>query len=261
MVLGHDFIFARRMLRWARVPYVAERQEIWEALLESGFLHALSDAHEATTRIVFGALSRSAGFKERSFGYTSFDVLESQLDRVFELGSFASAPAEREPVSAPLAGVTRDNLNGSAGWRCGRYRILLKRHDFGAVDAIRWDQLSSTKQAVAKQEYGEDPQLSLDLGIERGGPLPDVPAPLTLVLAHSATEAPLEMELFLGRPRFNADRGSAWWWRLPLTRDALGPDPRRGNLEPTAPLWGDDEDDVALRPRARGRGMDAETAK
>ncbi|MGI8334875.1 hypothetical protein ACRYCC_33395 [Actinomadura scrupuli] len=240
---------------------MAERQEIWEALLESGFLHALSEAHEATTRIVFGALSRSAGFKERSFGYTSFDVLESQLDRVFELGPFAPAPAGRESGSAALPGVARDNLNGSAGWRYGPYRILLKRHDFGAVDTIRWDQLSSTKQAVAKQEYGEDPQLSLDLGIERDDPFADVQAPLTLVLAHSATEAPLEMELFLGRPRFNADGGSAWWWRLPLTPDTLGPDPRRGLAEPTVPLWGDDEDDVALRPRARGRDTDAETAK
>jgi hypothetical protein len=249
---------------------VAEQQEIWDSLLRWGFLHALSDAHEATTRIVFGALSRSAGFKDRSFGYTSFDVLESQLDRIFELGAFASprtGPAAAAPLAGvvrdPLVGVVRDNLNGSAGWRYGSYRILLKRHDFGAVDAIRWDQLSSTKQAVARQEYADDPQLSLDLGIEEGAAPADTPGVLTLVLAHSASEAPLEMELFIGRPRFNADRGSPWWWRLPLTRETLGPDPRLGIAETTVPLWGDDEDDVALRPRPRARGMGtvAETAK
>lgn len=236
---------------------MVEEREVWEALAGPGFLHALRDAHEATTRIVFGRLSRSAGFKERSFGYTSFDVLESQLDRAFQLGGFAPpspSPTHHPPstdaslpVGDPLFGtVVRDNLNGSPGWRHGPYRVLLRRHEFGEVDGIRWDQASPTKQAVSKQDYPGDPQLALDIGDLRP-PAGDTPGPITLVLAHSASEEPLEMELFIGRPRFNADGGSPWWWRRALTRENLGPDPRRTAAEPTTPIWSDDEADVPLR--------------
>lgn len=221
---------------------MTEEREVWDFLLTSGFLHALREAHEATTRIVFGRLSRSAGFKERSFGFTSYDVLESQLDRVFGLGEGADGGAP----------VVRDNLNGSPGWRCGPYRILLRRYDLGAVEDIRWDQASPTKQAVAKQEYAEDPQLALDVGPVAAA---DTPEPLTLVLAHSASEEPLEMELFLGRPRYNADGGSPWWWRRALTRENLGADPRPRTAEPTLPIWGPagegDEADVPVRLRPR----------
>jgi hypothetical protein len=222
----------------------SEEQDVWSTLLDAGFLHALKDAHEETTLTVFGALSRAAGFKERSFGYTAYDVLESQLDHVFKLGT----SAEGSPAD-PLTGkVVRDNLNGSPGWRYGGYRILLKRHEFGAVDAIRWDQLSHTKQAVSRQGFGEDPQLALELDLP--APSSDTPGLTTLVLAHSASESPLQMELFFGRPRFNADGGSPWWWCRPLTRDTLGPDPRRVRpVEPMTPLWSDDEADVPLRLR------------
>lgn len=215
---------------------MTEAQDAWDTLREAGFLHALRDAHEATTRIVLGALSRDAGFKERSFGYTAFDVLESQLDKVFGV--------------PPLAGrVVRDNLNGSPGWRLGRYRVLLKRHEFGAVDAIRWDQDSPTKRAVARQEFAEDPQLTLDLGVTVRPPA----GPVTLILAHSATDEPIETELFLGRPRLNEDAGRAWHWRRELTAETLGADPRR-TAEPTLPLWSDDEDGVPLRLRSTGTG-------
>ncbi|MBA9001713.1 MULTISPECIES: hypothetical protein [Thermomonospora] len=227
---------------------MTEAQDAWDTLLEAGFLHAVRDAHEATTRIVLGSLSRSAGFKERSFGYTSFDVLESQLDKAFGL--------DGDSGGGPLAGrVVRDNLNGSPGWRLGNYRILLKRHEFGAVDAIRWDKSSPTKQAVSRQEFAEDPQLALDLGVA-----PAPAGPVTLVVAHSATDAPIETELFIGRPRYNADAGPPWHWRRPITAETLGPDPRQVT-ERTMPLWSDDDDVVPLRLRARADGTAAEAAR
>ncbi|MFD0684360.1 hypothetical protein [Actinomadura fibrosa] len=208
---------------------MAEESVVWGELLAAGFLHALREAHREATLAVFGGLSRAAGFKERSFGVGAFDVLESQLDRVFERDEH----------------VVRDDLNGSPGWRYGPYRVLTKRHEFGAVRAIRWDRERPTKQAVARQGYIEDPQLSLDLGV---GPR-DTPGVVTLVLAHSASEEPLEMELFLGRPRWNADGGTAWHWVKELTDEALGRDPRRKLVERTMPLWGGDEDDVPMRLR------------
>lgn len=211
-----------------------ERDAVWGHLAAAGFLHALREAHETTTRIVFGRLSRSAGFKERSFGYTSYDVLESQLDRVLEQGLPGGAA------------VARDNLNGSPGWRCGPYRVLLKRFDLGAVEDIRWDQASPTKQAVAKQEYAEDPQLALDIGV--AVPAGGAPEPLTLVLAHAASEEPLETELYLGRPRYNAGGGPAWWWRCELTRASLGADPRPRPAEPALPIWEPAPDDAADVP-------------
>ena len=234
-----------------------EGQQVWETLVESGFLHALREAHEAATRIVFGRLSRSAGFKDRSFGYTSFDVLESQLDRVFRLGAFGPADAG-DPL---LGAVSRANLNGSPGWRYGPYRVLLKRHDFGAVDGIRWDKTSPTKQAVSKQEFAEDPQLALDLGEPVVLTPADTPETMTLVLAHSASEAPLETELYLGRPRFNADGGSPWWWRRALTRESLGADPRPARVEPTMPIWSEDDTDVPLRLRTQATEHDSEAAR
>jgi hypothetical protein len=226
---------------------MSEDREAWGTLLKAGFLHALREAHTEATLAVFGAMSRAAGFKERSFGTGAFDVLETQLDRVFRVGDFAPAPAEAD--EDPLAAmVTRHDLNGSPGWRYGRYRILLKRHRFGAARAIRWDRDSFTKQAVARQEFPDDPQLTLDLGVGAVREMDDV---VTLILAHSATEEPLEMELFLGRPRLNADGGPAWHWLRQLTDDALGADPRRTPLQSTLPLWSDDEADVPVRLHPR----------
>lgn len=235
---------------------MTEAQDAWDTLLEAGFLHALRDAHEATTRIVLGALSRSAGFKERSFGYTSFDVLESQLDQTF--GTAPGHRADRAATAPPADRVVRDNLNGSPGWRLGPYRVLLKRHEFGAVHAIRWDQDSPTKQAVSRQDFPEDPQLALDLGI---GARPS-PAVVTLVLAHSATDEPIETELFLGRPRYNADGGPSWWWIRELTAETLGADPRPRADEQTLPLWGEEDgmDGVPLRPRERDGRADGSAA-
>ncbi|MBW8483105.1 hypothetical protein K1Y72_12040 [Actinomadura sp. PM05-2] len=197
---------------------------------------------------MFGALSRDDGFTDRSFGFASFDVLASQLDRVLRRG---------------LAGpVTRDDLNGSPGWRYGRFRVLLKRHEFGGVRGVRWDRDSPTKQAVARQTYRADPQLALDIGLPDE---PDTPGVVTLVLAHSASPEPLELELFLGLPRLNADGGPAWHWLRRLDDEALGADPRRKLVESTLPLWtdGDGEADVPLRlrrPRARNGGPTSETA-
>jgi hypothetical protein len=222
---------------------MAEEREAWDELLGAGFLHAAREAHTEATLAVFGALSRSAGFKERSFGYTAFDVLESQLDRLFRVGDASPRSAEGDPQV-----VVRDDLNGSPGWRYGRYRILLKRHEFGAVAAIRWDRDSPTKQVVARQEFPDDPQLMLDLGVD----VPrDAPEPVTLVLAHSASEEPLEMELFLGRPRLNGDGGPAWHWLRPLTDDTLGADPRRKVVQSTMPLWTDKDADVPMRLHER----------
>lgn len=231
---------------------MAEDRVVWDELLAAGFLHALREAHRDATLAVLGSLSRAAGFTERSYGVSAFDVLSTWIDRVFE----------DEPR------VVRDDLNGSPGWRfgpfgggrnvvpanvvpanvvaaeeSGAYRVLLKRHEFGNVRGIRWDRDSPTKQAVARQGYVEDPQLELPLGIRR-----DTPGVVTLVLAHSATDEPLEMELFLGRPRWNADGGTAWHWVKELD-DAIGPDPRRKLVERTMPLWDDGEADVPMRLR------------
>ncbi|WP_030170083.1 hypothetical protein [Spirillospora albida] len=201
---------------------------VWDELLGAGFLHGLRDAHREATLAVFGSLTRAAGFKERTFGIAAFDNLESQIDRVFE-------DDER---------VFRDDLNQSPGWRFGPYRVLLKRHPFGNVRGIRWDRDSPTKQAVARQGYADGRQLALDLGLTPR----DTPDVVTLVLAHSASDEPLEMELFLGQPRMNDDGGPAWRWLRPLD-DTLGGDPRRKLVARPLPLWGDDEADVPMRLR------------
>ena len=207
-----------------------EERVVWDELLAAGFLHAVREAHRDATVALFNSLSRAAGFKERTYGVGAFELLESHLDRIFGRDDLAGK-------------VVRDDLNGSPGWRYGSYRVLLKRHEFGNVRGIRWDRDSPTKQAVARQSYADDPQLVLPLGLDAR----DTPEVVTLILAHSASEEPLEMELFLGRPRWNADGGAAWHW-VRKVDDALGPDPRRKLVERTMPLW-DDHEDVPLRLR------------
>lgn len=172
-------------------------------------------------------------------------MLESQLDKIFGLGAHADSAERPGPVA-------RDDLNGSPGWRCGPYRVLLKHYDLGEIESIRWDKLSATKQAVARQEFPEDPQLALDFGrLDTAvGPGAEV---TTLVLAHSASEEPLQTELFLGRARFNADAGSPWWWRIALTRESLGVDPRASRTGRAEPLWNDTDLDIPLRPRAKAK--------
>lgn len=222
---------------------MSERDEVWAALHPTGFLHALRDAHTRAVATVLGALSRTAGFKERSFGYTSFDVMESMLDQVF--GVFGPGP-DAGPTDQP-AGVVRDDLNGSPGWRFGGWRVILKRHRLGAVRQIRWAAESVTKQAVAGQSYPDDPQEELDLGIDLRAARRD--GAVTLVLAHSASDDPAEVELFLGRPRFNPHGEDPWWWLLPLTAEALGSDPRRVRPAGLQPLWSDGEADPPVRLR------------
>lgn len=253
-----DFSLAHEALATSIVLRMPEDRDAWDELCAAGFLHALREAHTEATLSVFGALSRSAGFKERSFGFTAFDVLESQLDRVFHLGE-AAEPGDGAAPPLPRP-VVRADLNGSPGWRYGHYRVLIKRHEFGAVHAIRWDRDSPTKQSVARQTFAGDPQLTLDLGVDLE---PQTSPVVTLVLAHSASEEPLEMELFLGRPRLNADGGLAWHWVRPLTDDTLGADPRRTPVQPTLPLWTDDAADVPMRlhrGRTPGNGTVADTA-
>jgi hypothetical protein len=239
-----DFIFAQASLEISIVSPMSgdgEDRDAWDELHAAGFLHGLREAHLEATLAVFGGLSRSAGFTDRSFGFTAYDVLATQIDRVFR-----GDPA-----------VKRDDLNGSPGWRRGRYRVLLKRHEFGAVRAIRWDRDSPTKQLVAGQDFAGDPQLTLDFG-ERLPPAAS--ETVTLVLAHSASEEPLELELFLGRPRLNAGGGDPWHWLLELSDDALGRDPRlRRPVEPTLPLWTDDEPgtDVPMRLRRHETAADS----
>jgi hypothetical protein len=219
-----------------------EAGETWDFLHEAGFLHALHQAHEEATLTVLGALSRRAGFKQRSYGTSSFDVFESQLDRVFRIGEDAS---DDNPL---IDSVVRNDLNNSPGWRIGKYRILLKRHVFGEVNSLRWDRESPTKQDVARQEYQENPQLSLDFGDDYTV-LPEPTELMTLVVAHSAAEAPLELELFIGRSRFNSDGGDAWWWVRKITLDALGPDPRKATTPQQQPLWADPVEDAPMRLR------------
>ncbi|MEV4254606.1 hypothetical protein AB0J52_15765 [Spirillospora sp. NPDC049652] len=227
-----------------------EERDAWDGLLKAGFLHAAREAHRETTLVVFGALNRAGGFTERSYGVSSFDVLATQLDRALGVDEEDGAGGRQPRIAV------RDDLNGSPGWRRGRYRVLLKRHPFGAVHAIRWDRDSPTKQAVARQEFPDDPQLALPIpGVHR-----DTPDVVNLVLAHSATEDPLEMELFLGHPRWNEDGGTPWHWLRPLDDASLGADPRRKLVEPTPPLWGDDEADVPMRLRA-GEETSYETAR
>jgi hypothetical protein len=83
---------------------------------------------------------------------------------------------------------------------------------------------------------------------------------VTLVLAHSSSDDPAEVELFLGRPRFNPHGEDPWWWLIPLTADALGPAPRQARPAGLQPLWSDPADGVA-DPPVRLRDLPAQAGR
>lgn len=238
-----------------------ERDQVLDLLRESGVLGAIRWAHRSAYDQVWQDFNPDGGHDQSWVGYTAHKYLINRLDRVFQCERYA-APAGQEHVgrdvlAAGMAGqdfrtmpaqapgtVTRQDLNHSPGWVVGQWRWLMTSYEFGQLDKIHWPRKSETKGAVARQPYvDEDGALFPfeDLGLLP--PLDSVSDPErvlrhTLVLAHAMDPDTGQTELYLGRSRWNVDRGAAWAWAqdlLALQPDVGRPDSRPQPVDPAMP--------------------------
>lgn len=258
---------------------MGERDQVCDLLRGSGVLAAIRWAHRSAYDQVWQDFNPDGGHDQGWIGLTAHKYLINRQDRVFQCERYA-APAGQEhvgrdvlaagmadrdfqtmPVLAPGT-VTRQDLNHSPGWVVGEWRWLMTSYEFGQLARIRWPRKSETKGAVARQPYVDEDGVLFpfeDLGLLP--PLdslsdPDRVLRHTLVLAHAMDLDTGETELFLGRSRWNEDRGAAWAWQqdlLALPPDAGRPGHRPQPADPgTASPDGVADARVQVRRPARG---------
>jgi len=239
---------------------MGEREDAVAELDAGGVLDAVRWAARSAYRRAFEDHDEDAGYTQGSYGFGATTLLQDRLDRVFSTGRYAvgdldegagadvaAAGLDRGDVAAmprlPAGAVARSDLNGSPGWRRGRWRLLLVKTEYGNVDGLRWASKSLTRQEVAAQP---DPdQLALF-------PTDDAGDAVTLMVAHSGDRYSGLRELHLARPRFNRGGGRPWHWRVDLgePREGIAADPAAAPMAPPA------DAEVRLRPAASVRLRD-----
>jgi hypothetical protein len=234
---------------------MGERDDAVEELTGSGVLDAVRWAARSAYRRAFEDHDEDAGYTQGSYGFGATTLLQDRLDRVFSTGRYAlgdldedagtdvvALGLDREEVATmprpPAGTVRRSDLNGSPGWRAGRWRLLLVKTDFGHIDALHWASKSQTRQEVASRP---DPdQLALF-------PEDDQVDAITLMIAHSGDRLSGSRELHLARPRFNRGGGKPWHWRVEL--DGPAPVAVPADAAPAAPAAAGDVADARVRLR------------
>lgn len=242
-----------------------------EELGNAGALRGIRWAHSSAVASVMALHDEGVGYTNITYANALYDLTIDRKDRVFQTGRHEAAPEHpdagedilRQGLSpdVPWEGalqvgtVRRDDLRGSEGWRCGRWRWLRQSFAFGDVYAIKWSELGETKQrvAAARPDLDSAGLFSLEeFGFEPNSEVAD-----TLIVAQSIDATTGDSELYLGRARLADDGGPAWHWLHNLL-DA-GPEGRPLNegapVLPTGPAPRQDVDDapVRLRPSAPSR--------
>lgn len=203
---------------------MGEREDAVAELGGAGVVDGVRWAARSAYRRAFEDHDEDTGYTRGSYGFNATTLLQDRLDRVFSAGRYALGDLDADAGSdvtalgldrtetaamprLPAGTVTRSDLNGSPGWRSGRWRLLLVKTDYGHVDALHWASKSQTRQEVASRP---DPdQLALF-------PEDDPGDAVTLMVAHSGDRHTGFRELHLARPRFNRGGGKPWHWRVEL---------------------------------------------
>jgi hypothetical protein len=229
---------------------MTERDDAIEDLRNDGALAGLSWAWHSTWLQTVESYSPDTGHGPGWLGTNAYTVLQDRLDRVFSLGRFKvsedmdpSAGADflalglksgefaRMPHVLPGT-VVRDDLNGSPGWRCGNWRILLQSFGGVEIDKIPWGQKSWTKKRVAAQPAPDEPMLpfevlqlpmAMDVLADLSALPPSDTAIVTLVGAYSVSAITLEGEFYIGHPHLAGRGEEAWHWRYRLEDGNSGP--------------------------------------
>lgn len=251
---------------------VITREAALATLHQTDVARGIAWAYASACEQILVDFTRSAGYKALSAGVGLYEVLADRLDRVFSCGDYVVTPGKEDegldvlyeglseyarktmPVIAPGL-VIRKNLNKSNGWAVGGFRFVTFTFDLGAVQKIDWTTEKPTRKKVAKQapqsaakgmlfdllpesevaHLGES-ETVLGLGMP------------TLMLGHSLSRETGERELVIGHPRYNEDRGQAWWWTESLLD---GYDGGATSRPVTQVPPADDEPDAAVRLRKR----------
>lgn len=259
---------------------MSERDDAIEDLRANQVLAGIAWAWVSTLQQTLGSYDPETGHGQGWLGYNAFVVLTDRLDRVFSLGRFALEPNldpalgtdwlaqgladreyERMPQMQPDV-VIRDDLNGSPGWRCSGWRILLQSFGGLDIDRIPWSQKSWTKRRVAAQPTPDEPMLPFEvlpvpmamdvLGDLSGQPPVDRPI-VTLVGTYSIDAVTLESAFYIGHPRLNYRGDDAWHWKFRLDADGYDGNERgRPTATPgDSPVSPVPDAPVRLRPAAK----------
>ena len=259
---------------WQRVypGIVIAREAALATLHQTDVARGIAWAYTSACEQILADFTRSAGYKALSAGVGLYEVLADRLDRVFSCGDYVVAPDKEDagldvlyeglseyarktmPVIAPGL-VVRKNLNKSNGWAVGGFRFITFTFDLGALQKVDWTTEKPTRKKVAKQaphsaakgtlfdllhesevaHLGES-ETVLGLGMP------------TLMLGHALSRETGERELVIGHPRYNEDRGQAWWWTESLLDGHDGGAASRP-ATPVSPA--DDEPDAPVRLRKK----------
>jgi hypothetical protein len=217
-----------------------EREQVVSLLDRAGVLAAIRWAHRSAYGDVWREYNPQGGHDQGWVGITAHKFMIDRQNRAFQLAEFAVRPGEGHvgrdvladgildsdfqsmPVIEPGA-VVRADLNQSPGWMHGDWRWLMASFPYGRIDRIRWTQRSMTKKVVARQPSSGD-----DDGLFSLADIPGFP-PLdsleeaerllrhTFVLAHAMDLETGETQVFLGRSRWNSDKGNPWVWKHDLS--------------------------------------------
>lgn len=245
-----------------------------ERLRDSGVIGGIEWAYRSATSRVLSDHSEDAGYNSRSLGFNRFILFLDRLDRVFSCGKYAldegadptrgldllhaelpKADIRTMPNLSPNL-IRPANVSQSPGWAFKDLRFLLASSDFGKIDRLPWGTRSKTMQRIAAQPSPEpEPSLFDDLDPQEVPGLTELSkAQLdldTFVVAHSLDPVTHNVELAIGRPRYNNGGGSSWHW----LEDLLDARPTTGGhrIETVAPTGPDTVEDapVRLRPAAQ----------
>jgi hypothetical protein len=259
-----------------------EQESVLRAFEDAGVLRALEWANRSSYGEVWRDFNPEGGHDQGWAGYTAHKYLVNRLDRVFSCGDFAVDLdlEDGDPNSVgrdllalgisdrdfstmpeiPAGTVTRADLNGSPGWMLDGWRWILASHSYGRIHKIRWPAKSYTKGKVAQQPYAdvEDGLFGYDL-LGMLPPIEELVDPerllrQTLVLGHAMDLTTGDIELHLGRSRWNHDRGDAWDWVKSLLNNGSGEGSRGMAPRPAGPTGPQQVPDAPVRLRQEASG-------
>lgn len=239
---------------------MTERENAQGDLSAAGVLDVLLWSFASARRRSLQDYDPETGHDQAWFGMTRYKLMVDRLDRCFSSGNYLVGedfapesgldvlgaglmPGELDVMPRLGSGVVgRDDLNGSPGWRLGRWRILLAAAQYGQATKIAWEQKSPTKRRVAAQPGPDQMMLPLEdvpvlFELLKARDTATQPSAPTLVLAHGLDAETGAAELLLGRPRLDEPGAPPWWWTI--------------NLLATPPS-GEGERSTDLRPQGSG---------
>lgn len=258
---------------------MGEQAATLEAFEGAGLIKLFDWVGSTSYRRVAQEYDEDAGHDQAVIGFLGYKYCLDLFDRATSSGRYAlpegsSTAHGRDilrrgitdeaframPVLEP-GFVARRNFHGSPAWAWGDVRWVLQSFAFGEIDKIIWGQKSESKQAIARQYFGDEEAALFeyaDFDLEEPTSSLDDFSGTTLVLAHAYDRESGTFEMYLGRSRSADAPGSGpWYWRqlVATSGRAFGTArPAHGPVQPgSAPSSDVADAEVKLRRGHDGR--------